>query len=284
MSKFKAKSSSGKWSFRIRHRIMTVAVLLTLGCANAPARGDEVTKLRDDWDVTLGGGFRYGPAYESGRSYRLEPVPYFDAEWYDANGYERAFISTEDGVGFDALSTDHWKLGPYLFWRPGRRTGSSSALSGLDDSHNSLQAGAFVEYDPNECCDVFVKARRDVGGTDHGVFFDIGGEVNAPIAPRHWFAGFKLTTTWANGPGLQPLFGITPSQSARTGLATYTPSHGFKDVEAEPSITYQFDNHWAIQSFATYERLLDTVTDSPLVRERGTADQLSVGLLLLYHF
>ena len=284
MHKSKAKSAPGKRSLHLRQRILAVAVVLTLGLPLAPARADDASSLRDDWDVTVGAGFRYGPAYESGRSYRGQPVPYLDAEWYDINGHERSFFSTEDGVGVDLLSTEHWKIGPYLYWRPGRRASDSGALNGLDDSHNSLQAGAFVEYDPNDCCDVFLKARRDVGGTDHGSFVDLGGEINAPIAPAHWFAGVKLSTTWANKPGLQPLFGITPSQSARTDLPVYSPTHGFKDVELQPSVTYQFDDHWATQTFMTYERLLDTVTDSPLVRERGTADQFSAGLLLLYHF
>ncbi len=284
MSQFKAKSSSGKRSFHLRHRILAVLALLTLGCWVAPARGSDASKLRDDWDITFGAGVLIGPAYEGARDNVTRPLPYVDASWYDANGRERMFVSTEDGVGVDIISTLHWTAGPLLIWRPGRGASDSSDLRGLDHVDHSFQAGGFVRYAPHDCCDLFLRIRRDAFSDNNGTFVDVGGEINAPIAPTHWFAGVKLTTTWANNPGLQPMFGITPTQSSASGLSAYTPKSGVKDVILEPSLTYQFDDHWATQAFLNYERQLGPAADSPLVRTRGTPDQFSGGLLLLYHF
>lgn len=284
MFKSKAKSAPGKRSLHPRHRILAALALLTLVVPLASARADDVTKPRDDWDVTFGAGVLVGPSYEGGRDTITQPLPYVDASWYDINGRERMYVSTEDGVGIDVISTAHWTAGPLLFWRPGRGVSDSTELRGLDHVDSSFQAGGFVQYAPHDCCDLFLRVRHDVFSDDNGTFVDIGGEINAPIAPSHWFAGLKLTSTWANNPALQGLFGITPAQSSASGLATYTPKSGFKDVTAEPSLTYQFNDHWATQAFVVYRRLLGPAADSPLVRTRGTPDQFGGGLLLLYHF
>jgi outer membrane protein len=210
-------------------------------------------------------------------------VPYVDATWYDINGRERGFISTEDGAGISLLSTDRWKAGPYLDYRRGRNESASGSLRGLGDSNGAVQWGGYVRYEPHDCCGVFLKARRDFGD-DHGAFVDLGAEAIAPIAPAHWFAGVRTWATWSNRSGVQTLFGVTPEQSQASGLRVHAPSSGIKSVTAEPSLTYQFDEHWAAQTFATYERLLGGAADSPLVKTRGSADQVSVGALVIYHF
>ncbi len=112
----------------------------------------------------------------------------------------------------------------------------------------------------------------------------VGTDLTAPIAARHWFLNFRLTATWADAKGVQPLFGITPAQSARSGLATYSPSSGMRNLTAEPALIYDVDGHWAIAARFSYERLLDGAADSPLVRTRGDANQYSYEMQLMYHF
>ena len=161
------------------------------------------------------------------------------------------------------------------FWRPGRGVSDSSDLRGLDHVESSFQAGAFVQYAPHDCCDLFLRYRRDVTSDANGTYVDVGGEINAPIASAHWFAGLKLSTTWADNAALQPFFGIRQNQTTGSGLAAYRPDSGFKDITAQPSLTYQFDDRWATQVFVTYEHLLGPVADSPLIKSRGTPDQIS---------
>jgi MipA family protein len=288
MLNFKAKNLFRKQlmkpSLMSRFGFIAGLIVMTLAISLHSASGDEVTKLRDAWDITIGTGAIVEPSYEGGRDHVVDPLPYLDASWYDVNGRQRMFISVEDGAGIDLLSTGKWTAGPLLFWRPGRGASDSHDLRGLDHVESSFQAGAFLEYDPHECCDVFLRVRHDVLSDSNGTFIDLGGEVNAPIADKHWFAGLKVVSTWANNPGLQPLFGITRAQSAASGLSAYTPKNGIQDVELQPSLTYQFNDNWATQLFVNYERLLGPAADSPLIRRRGTPDQVSGGLLLLYHF
>jgi len=283
MMNSRAKRRRGKRPSHGRRMAALVALLAILGLAAVPARADDGPVLRDAWDVTLGGGGRYTPAYEGGSDMRFEARPYFDVTWYDINGRERTFLNVDDGLGVYLLSTQRFKLGPLLTWREGRRESRSSELRGLGNVDGGAQLGGLFEYQPHDCCTVFAKVRRDVGNED-GLFADLGTDLTAPIAERHWFLNFRLTTTWADSKGLQPLFGITPAQSARSGLATYSPGSGMRNVTAEPALIYDFDGHWALAARLTYERLLGDAADSPLIRTRGDANQYSYELQLMYHF
>lgn len=271
-------------SFPGRHRVLIASLLLAaagLGAAPCPqAWADEA--LRNAWDVTLGAGAGYDPDYEGASSNSFEPIPYFDITWYDADANARTFLNV-DGLGIYLFSTPTFRVGPLATWRPGRRERWSSDLRGLGDASSSFQAGAIMEYQPHDCCYVFLKGRHDVNA-DYGTFVDVGGEVTAPLAPQHWYLNVRVTATWASRSGTQPMFGITPAQSAASGLAPYSPSSGMHDATVTPSLIYDVDGHWSVAGRVKYERLLDQAADSPLVKTRGSADQLSAELLLLYHF
>jgi outer membrane protein len=266
-----------------RHRVLIAALLLAAPLLlDVTADAAEPTP-RNQWDATIGGGVGYEPDYEGAKSHSFEPLPYFDITWYDANGRERTFLNVDDGLGVYAISTPSFRLGPLVTWREGRRESWSSDLRGLGNADSSFQAGAIAEYQPHDCCYLFLKARHDLA-TDNGTFVDFGGEFSAPLAPRHWFFNLRVTTTWASRSGMQPLFGITPEQSAASGLARYAPSSGMRDAMVEPTLVYDIDGRWAVAARVRYQRLLDQAADSPLIRSRGSADQFATELQLLYHF
>jgi outer membrane protein len=262
-------------------------VLIARLAAGAIAVGLSVSALaaenpRDAWDVTLGIGAGYEPDYEGATSHSVDPLPYFDITWYDADGHDRTFLNVDDGLGIYAISTGTFRLGPLITWREGRHEDWSSDLRGLGNADSSFQAGAIAEYQLHECCYVFIKGRHDIA-TDNGTFVDLGGELNAPLA-NSLYLNVRATTTWASRSGMEPLFGITPTQSAASGLARYSPSSGMRDVQVQPSLIYDIDGHWAVAGRVKYERLLDQAADSPLIKTHGSADQYAVELQILYHF
>jgi outer membrane scaffolding protein for murein synthesis (MipA/OmpV family) len=274
----KAKRRYGKWPLRIA-AVMLAALIAGIGAA----RADDAPILRDAWDVTIGGGAAYAPEYEGARHMQFEPRPYFDVTWYDVNGRERTFLNVDDGLGIYLLSTEHFRLGPLATWRFGRSESDSSDLRGLGNVDGGAQLGGLFEYQPHDCCVLFTKVRRDVGN-ESGLFADVGADLTAPIAPHHWYLNLRVTSTWADGAGMRPLFGVTSAQSSRSGLAAYSPSSGMRDVIAQPALIYDVDGHWAVAGRVTYERLLDGAADSPLLRTRGDANQFTYELLLTHHF
>jgi outer membrane protein len=275
----------GKPPIGSRHRVLIAALLavpVSLALAWVSPSAAEPPALRNSWDVTLGAGLGYEPDYEGAKGSSVEPLPYFDITWYDANGRERTFLNVDDGLGLYVISTPSFRLGPLVTWRPGRRERWSSDLRGLGNADSSFQAGAIAEVQLHECCYLFLKGRHDVA-TDNGTFVDLGGELTAPLATRLYFT-VRATTTWASRSGMQPLFGITPEQSAASGLGRYSPSSGMRDLQVQPGLIYDIDGHWAVAGRLRYERLLDHAADSPLIRTHGSADQFATELQLLYHF
>jgi outer membrane protein len=122
-----------------------------------------------------------------------------------------------------------------------------------------------------------------VGSDRSGLSWDTGGEINLPLR-KTLILQLRLQTTWADREALQPFFGVTPSQSARSGFSVYSPGDGFHDVTFEPSLTQILNEHWSITGRATASRLLPEAANSPIVRNGGSADQYSFALILDYHF
>lgn len=233
---------------------------------------------RNDLDVTIGAGIGVTPRFEGAKSYGLQPLPYLDITWHD-----RVFLSTEDGLGVNLLNSNGLYTGPFVWISDGRRSSSSNRLSGLSDVETVAIGGVFARYEFNDAFDIFTRLHRDLEQDRRGLTADFGAELDLPLTPS-LIAGLKTTATWAQGAAMRPMFGITPEEAQASGYDAFSPDSGWRDVVVEPSLTVLLDDHWALTSQMTYERLLPAASRSPLVRDRGNANQVGAGLILSYHF
>lgn len=247
-----------------------------LFCTTAAAAQEK--ERSGDWDITIGAGPGYRPRFESGRDYQPTIFPYLDITWRDL-----LFLSTEDGLGANLLRANGLKAGPFFQLSNSRRESDAQRLHGLGDVDTVIQGGVFANYEFAREQSVFVKLRRDIGGDRSGVFASLGADFTLPLS-ESWIASARVVVTWADSSALQPFFGVTPGQSAVSGEPVFTPHAGFRDVTFEPTLTRRLGEHWALTLRGQYERLLPNVTDSPLVRNGGTADQFELGLIVSYHF
>lgn len=94
----------------------------------------------------------------------------------------------------------------------------------------------------------------------------------------------ELSTTWADKNYNEAFFGVTAAQSQRSGLRRHQPEGGFKDAGLSLDLDYSLTDHWGINGRVGYKRLLGDAADSPLVENKGSADQFSGGLFLTYRF
>ena len=67
-------------------------------------------------------------------------------------------------------------------------------------------------------------------------------------------------------------------------MRRYQPEGGVKDIGLTLDLDYSLTENWIVTSRAGYKRLLGDAADSPLVEDRGSANQFSVGLSLGYRF
>ena len=93
-----------------------------------------------------------------------------------------------------------------------------------------------------------------------------------------------MSGTWATGPYMRSLFGVTPVQAAASGYPAFTPGSGFKDVTCGLNGHYRIAARWSVVANVSYKRLIGDAADSPIVRIAGTPNQTSFSSFLVYSF
>ena len=79
-------------------------------------------------------------------------------------------------------------------------------------------------------------------------------------------------------------FGVSGEDAAQSGLDQFDADEGLKDVAVSVSYTYAFGERWSVTGIGRYARLLNDAEDSPIVDDRGDANQFVAGLLANFTF
>ena len=231
------------------------------------------------WTVTLGAEARMLPKYEGADNYMLWPFPIVRIR---RAGTPESFHSPRDGASFAILDIGPIKFGPTGKVRFDRKESRDSDLTGLGDIDWTLELGAFAEYWPTQWLRTRLEVRQGFGG-HHGIVSDLTADVVVPVTPQLTFsAGPRLTA--ATDAATSPYFSITPAQSLASGLPVYDAGGGIRSYGAGVQLGYAWTPQWGSTVFAEYERLAGDAADSPLVTQRGSRDQIQVGIGVTYSF
>jgi outer membrane protein len=241
----------------------------------------------NEWRVTMGAGGIFAPAYEGDDDYRLSLVPNIEVRYG-----ERFTASVQNGARYRVVDAPVWRLGPIARIKFSRDEDGAQAfavsgedsddLRGLGDVDASLELGVFADYVLGAVT-LSAEARQAVSGHESWVA-DLGaswsGRSRAFSRDIMWSAGPRVRLV---GDGYnEAYFGVTASQAVASGLPLYEAagglySYGFGASAVAPLSS---DGRWALVGLASYDRLTGDAGDSPLVRERGSADQATLGLVL----
>ncbi len=96
-----------------------------------------------------------------------------------------------------------------------------------------------------------------------------------------WKLSFAASTTYASDDYMESYFGVTPADSGRSGLSTFSADEGFKDVSVSLSLAYGINEHWDLGVLGSWKRLLKDAEDSP-VTDVGNENQFIGGLFVTY--
>lgn len=243
-----------------------------------------------DWTIGVGFAPVFSPAWQGSRDQALSIFPDLRVNYRDA-----VFFSVPDGLGWNAIDKDGWRIGPLFKFRFGRNednggspfliSGGSDALIGMGDVGFAGEPGAFVQYGfAGKKARVRAELRQGFGGHE-GLVADtsIGwsDRIGQPGASGLWLYSATLRATFAGADYTNRYFGVDAAQSAATGLALSRTGDGLVSTGINASLTRPFGKYGqygAVTLFGGYDRLADVVTDSSLISERGKRDQFSVGL------
>jgi MipA family protein len=239
-----------------------------------------------DWIVTVGIEGRIVPAYPGApdSKFAVTGFPLFSVRHA---GEPPPYFGPRDSFGFNVIDLGQLKFGPAIKIVGQRKAADYAATVGLGDVGYTVQAGAFAEYWPVQWLRLRTEVRQGFGG-EGGVTGDAFLDAIVPFGQFRWSIGPRLTVESA--PAINPYYGITLAQSIGSvgaglpQLPVYHAGGGLYSYGAGTQLEYFINDQWAAHGFVEYERLTDSAANSPLVTQRGSADQWTYGLGATYSF
>lgn len=241
-----------------------------------------------EWIVTVGVENRLLPLWPGSMgshfSFLGNSLPLFDIR---RAGTAPTFVGSRDGIGYSLFDFGQLKLGPVARLISPRKASAEPALNGLGDIGAAVQAGGFAEYWPAPWLRLRGEARQGFG-SEKGVTGDIFLDAVVPVQQFRLSAGPRVT--FQSAAAVSPYFSITTAQAAAstvsglTQLPTYNARGGLYSYGAGGKVEYFVNSHWATHGLIEYERLAGSAANSPLVLQRGSTNQLTVGIGITYSF
>ena len=244
--------------------------------------GQPEKPAKKDWDIRLGAGALYQPDYEGSDDYEVGALPLLMVNYRDLVFLRGPMLGANAFTLQGPRPGDKLQIGPLLRYQMGRDEGDNDALRGLGDIDAGAELGAFITYRTGPWS-TGLTVFRDISDAHDGLTAKASGGYTHSFTPKLRLRS-EVYATWADDNYTETFFGITAAQSQRSGLRRYTAEGGLKDVGLSLDLDYSLTQHWGITGRLGYKRLLGDAADSPLVEDKGSADQFSTGLILSYRF
>jgi outer membrane protein len=250
-----------------------LSIPMAAPAADSGKRGDVPPSPWNDWTVTIGAEGRFEPSFQGSKNQRLRPYPVGGIRRF---GTPERFSGTRDGIGVGLFEDSNFRIGTVGQFKAPRRESDDAALRGLGDVPWAVEVGLFAEYWWVPWLRTRGELRQGFHG-HHGLVADIALDAVAPVGAQLTLsAGPRVT--FATSRALGPYFSIDAAQSAASGLPVFAADGGVRSVGLGTKARYQWTPQWATHAFVEFERLTGDAERSPLVTQRGSADQLTIGL------
>ncbi len=168
------------------------------------------------------------------------------------------------GLGLDMVNSERVTFNLGLRFDRGGRTSDLPALAGHDKVEATVRLRASATYHLTPRWSVGAGWTTDLLGHGGGQTVDLGISHERPLGPRLvWSMGAGLNA--ANATFQRSYFGVTPTQSALSGLPVYTPGGGLMNASVGTTLRKEIGNSWVAFVGASAVHRLGPQVDSPLV-------------------
>jgi outer membrane protein len=225
----------------------------------------------------IGAGVRTRPAYDGSAAQRTDLIPtvrYYGKPWFarTTQGILEGGVRTELARGLN--------VGAQLAYEGGRLASESDFLrsNNVPDINPGASVGLHVEWDPRlgpMPVTLLARGRHFVDG-DRGAQADL--RLTAGVFSRGAVsAGVFIQGTWADSKSSQSFYGITPGQSAVTGLPAYSAGSGPLYTSGGLLWGVDLSREWIVVGNLEARRLRGDAARSPLA-ERTSNHYASASL------
>ncbi|REG51847.1 outer membrane scaffolding protein for murein synthesis (MipA/OmpV family) [Paraburkholderia sp. BL6669N2] len=233
---------------------------VTACCTMGVAHADE-PQADSDWKISVGPGMYVFPKFPGSSKLQKLPFPVQDISWK-----ERFFSQGPDVLGVNVLHGENYHFGMSVSFDFQSRSSSDDArLRGLPDVHHGPKLRLFGDYTWWAFTGALA-AYQDIAGTGQGLTAMADLFVSAPVG--NWLISMGPGLTWANATYTQTLFGITPQESAASGLPHYDTGSGLRDIHFNVNATYKINPHWSANVAVVAGRLERYAAGSPITERR----------------
>lgn len=250
--------------------------------------------MQPKWALTVGVAPVVAPPFQGSRETALSVFPDIRVNFRDD-----VFLSVPDGLGWNVVNRDGWKLGPLAKLRFGRleRTGGSpflvaggsDALIGFGNIGAAAELGGFAQrsFDDGRLR-LRGEVRQGFGGHD-GVVADmlVAWSDNVGGITSSWRYGLGVRASFGNRDFTNVYFGVSPAQAEASGLPASQTGASLVTAGVSGNLMHLLGprgRDGIITLFVNHDRLGDVVARSSLIEERGQRGQTGVGLSYAYRF
>lgn len=267
--------------------MMRAAAALVSGLIIGAAQAQLVPPV-DVPDVNLvGAGIGSVPDYmgSSNNKGGLAPVVR-----YQLAGTQRYFLLLGSQAYFNVLDNQNWRVGPMLNYRFGRDSDVSDfVVKRMVELKGKAEIGAFVQYN-HKLSDQKMHQlvfSGDIGGSDYGTVGNVRMMLWQPLS-QSTLLNIGIGMQFANDKWMNTYFGVTnPADVALYPTLAGTPyvaGSGMKSFYIPFGVTQALSKEWLVSVGGRYESLQGNAKASPVVSQRGKADQWIYGLGVSYLF
>lgn len=219
---------------------------------------------RSQWQVRLGAGAAFAPAYPGSKTIRAMPLPVVEVAYRPQLPFlDSVFFNGRDGLGAVVFRQGPISIGGSIGLAFGRDQDRAARLRGMGDIEPAARVSAFVRADFGRF-GLSLQSFRALGEQE-GTTLVLGASLSQPIGPRLMLMG-RVEATLADEDHMQQWFGVTAQQARRSRFAAYNAGAGFRSVSANLTGIYRMTDRWSLSTSVGVSQLLGDAADSPITQ------------------
>jgi outer membrane scaffolding protein for murein synthesis (MipA/OmpV family) len=265
---------------KIRFGFAATAALVLFCSAGVSQAGEmESESQKKDPKFTVGAGIAIVPDYEGSDYYEAAPLLHLRVAW----GNGRYFNFTGNEAQFNVMKDSKFSFGPMMRIRAKRDDDvEDSQVSRMEEVDTSVELGGFIAYSLWENFEIGANLVQDIADGHDGYL--VGLHVGYKVHKDKTMVALKAFTTYVNNDYMESYFSVNYWNIGSAQLPLYDADDSFKDVGLTCIINYQFTDKWGATGVLGYTRLVGDAGDSPVVDDRGDANQFMGGIMATYKF
>ncbi len=209
--------------------------------------------------VNVAGGAVAAPEFLGSDTVEMKPLPLLDVNYAGT-----LFLSTQQGIGWNAWRKRTLRAGPRITFDFGRDAADSPSLAGLPDIELGTEVGLFLES--------FVASwrfkadiRKEVGGGHGGLLLNGEAAWGSRWSEKaSLILGARLT--YMDETYAESYFSVSGAASTASGKTAYSPTDGFRDANAYAQIIYDFTQAFYVATEFRATTFFEQAVDSPITQ------------------